>query len=296
MASPDQAVGCLIGGAIGDAMGGPYENEIGPVVVRDWGTGTISDDTQLTIATCEAICRAGMSSESIAEELVAWYRARRLSGVGASTLGALRFMAAGGHWASAGAQGERSAGNGAATRAAPLAFVCDPDVESERALIRDACRITHRSDEAYVGALAVIAAIRSVVRGIEDLSGGDWLVSVATKLPDTRVRDRLVELAALNPRTPLIDIADGYGCSGWVVDSVPLALFAAQRVTELPFEELLASIVKVGGDTDTNAAIAGQVAGTLLGFERLPQHLVAKINGSDELIATFREFGLSVAT
>ena len=55
----DRVTGCIVGGVIGDAMGGPYEGRVGPV---DLGTTTAwrgSDDTQFTLATCEAVDDAG---------------------------------------------------------------------------------------------------------------------------------------------------------------------------------------------------------------------------------------------
>ena len=55
----DRIRGCLLGGAIGDAMGRPFENQPGPVVYREHAPWFVSDDTQLTLATCEAIVQKG---------------------------------------------------------------------------------------------------------------------------------------------------------------------------------------------------------------------------------------------
>lgn len=51
----DRVLGCLLGGAIGDAIGGPYENRRPPFSVAIDHEWRLSDDTQLTLATCEAI-------------------------------------------------------------------------------------------------------------------------------------------------------------------------------------------------------------------------------------------------
>src|SRR5438552_12980525 len=85
--------------------------------------------------------------------------------MGSSTLKALHDLDAGLHWALAGAKGEMSAGNGAAMRIAPLAFHLDPTVARDRQVIRDVCRITHHNEEAYVGALAIVVAVRSLALG-----------------------------------------------------------------------------------------------------------------------------------
>jgi len=160
----DRARGCIIGGVIGDAMGGPFEGRPGPLRFQEHNTWSISDDSQLPLATCESIIELGkVSPEHIAQRFVRWYRARRITRLGASSLKALRDLDAGVHWALAGAKGEMSAGNGAAMRIAPLAFHLDPAITEERQIIRDVCRITHHSEESYVGALAIVTAIRALV-------------------------------------------------------------------------------------------------------------------------------------
>lgn len=147
--------GCIIGGIIGDAMGGPFEGQSGPLRFQEHTASSISDDSQLTLATCESIIELGkVSPEHLAQRFVHWYRARRITGMGASTLKALRDLDAGVHWALAGAKGEMAAGNGAAMRIAPLAFHLDPAINEERQIIRDVCRITHHNEESYAGALS----------------------------------------------------------------------------------------------------------------------------------------------
>src|SRR5215510_9244135 len=88
--------GCIIGGAIGDAMGGPFEGRPAPIKFREHTDWSISDDSQLTLATCESIIEVGnVSPEHIAQRFVHWYQTRRISGMGASTLKALRDLDAG---------------------------------------------------------------------------------------------------------------------------------------------------------------------------------------------------------
>ena len=58
----DRARGCLLAGAIGDAMGGPFEGRSGPLSFREHSDWRISDETQLTLATCESIIELGKVS------------------------------------------------------------------------------------------------------------------------------------------------------------------------------------------------------------------------------------------
>ena len=100
----DSIRGCIIAGAIGDALGGPFEGQPGPLEFREHSNWAISDDSQLTLATCESIIEIGrVSPEHIAGRFVQWLRDRRITGMGASTLKALRDLDAGAHWALAGA-------------------------------------------------------------------------------------------------------------------------------------------------------------------------------------------------
>jgi hypothetical protein len=66
----DQILGCLLGGALGDAWGGPWEGRVGPSHFKVPSQSKASDDTQLTLATCESIIERGcVDPESLASHL-----------------------------------------------------------------------------------------------------------------------------------------------------------------------------------------------------------------------------------
>ena len=287
-------MGCIVGGAIGDAMGGPYEGRSPPFAVDQQAPWILSDDTQLTLATCEAIAETGqVDPQAIATHMADWFAKGRVTGVGASTFAALRSLTQGGHWALVGMRGERAAGNGAAMRVAPLAFFLDPTDPVDRRTLRDVCRITHHNDEAYAGALAVLAAVRSAWLG--DWNGTpDLLGRVAAVLPDSRVRERLNEVRCLDPLLSLADMTRRLGNSGYVVESVPLALHGAEQVRSLGFQGLLEQLVATGGDTDTIASIAGQIAGAVLGYEALPSPLVEHLAECEMVCRIADKFSRSV--
>ena len=270
----DRVRGCLIGGAIGDAMGGLFEGQPGPLRFREHDPWKISDDTQLTLATCESISELGrVSPEHIAACFLRWFRERRITGVGSSTLKALRDLETGAHWAIAGAKGEMSAGNGAAMRIAPLAFHLDPEDTEQRQIIRDVCRITHHNEEAYAGALAVVAAIRWLALD-KPTSPAQLFETVLSQLPDSRIRDRIAELKSLPHNLSVAEVGRRYGSSGYVVESVPLALYAARGIDRLPLETVLRDTIEAGGDTDTIASIAGQIAGAWIGASQIPTKFI----------------------
>ncbi len=276
MNQTDQIIGCIIGGAIGDGFGGAYENQLPPIDFSTDCEWRLSDDTQLTLATCEAMIASGdvIEPARIAARFAAWHSQNRITGMGASTLKAVTELRHGGHWALVGRKGDRAAGNGAAMRIAPLAFCLDPKETGARQIIRDVSRITHHHEEAYAGALAVVVAVRSALTG--DWQGEQNLLElVIAALPDTSVRDRLIEFSKLD--LPISDLAQKFGCSGYVVESVPLAIYAAQQILRLGFTQMMQEIISVGGDADTNASIAGQIAGALIGYRRLPVTMIEKL-------------------
>jgi ADP-ribosyl-[dinitrogen reductase] hydrolase len=249
----------LLAGASGDCIGRVHEGRagtVGPLVPE--GSWRVSDDTALTLATCRAIVESGrVDPAAVAAEFAREFRGGRLRGLGASTLKALRELAEGAHWATVGRSGEFAAGNGAAMRMAPLAFVLAGETAEDRRLIRDVARITHKSDEAYVAALAVVRAMHLVNAGEER---GSLLERLAGELPDTRVRDALHVLLKLPATAAVEEAAATVGTSGHASESVPFALYLAARFRGSCEEAILAA-VRCGGDTDTIASIAGQVCG-----------------------------------
>ena len=279
----DRFAGCIMGGAIGDAYGGQYENQPKAKPSDDlfvWGNIEekreffLSDDTQLTLATCESIIEQGeMVPEALAQKFVEWHRKGKLSGLGASTLQAIKGLTHGGHWWLVGRKGEYAAGNGAAMRIAPLGFLKQVLTRDK---IRDVCRITHHNDEAYAGALAVVVAIQLLLA--EGRSKGEiWLRKIAQSLPDTNTRDRIIEMSEISDRWTIPEACNKFGNSGYVVESVPVALLGVVKSWEMGFEAAIESIISCGGDADTNASIMGQVAGSELGYSSLPDNMVAEI-------------------
>lgn len=278
--------GCILAGAIGDAWGSCFENTPSRDDSRTFYLGKITpppprwlltDDTWLTLATCEVLS-LDKNTDALAAQFLQYFKAGNIVGIGASTLKAMQDLAAGIHWRYAGSKGEYSAGNGAAMRIAPFAFWDSRSRED----IRDACRITHQHEEAYIGALAVVLAIQAALMGTWTTTT-HLLDLLIPQLPDTRIRDRLMEIQQLGNTAGIKDVA-ALGNNGYVVNSVPLALFAASKVAQTGMQEMFEGLMAAGGDTDTNASIAGQVAGALLGPTKIPATLLQKLQSLPEYV------------
>lgn len=286
--SPDQIRGFFYASAFGDAFGYQFENRGAGVLDREERSSllSISDDTQLTMATCEALIAEPevITAESIAGHMALWFRDRPLRGLGSSTAKALKELALGGHWALVGAKGEKSAGCGAAMRVGPLAFFLDLSKDGDRALLRDVCRITHHHEEAYVGALAHCLALQSILKNREiDLE------TISESLPDSVTRDRLTWLTARADRG-LKEFAEEFGCSGYVADTVPLALLGALRMGKLGLEEVLWELAELGGDVDTQCFLAAQCFGLQNGTGVLPRDQFERVIEFEDILELERRF------
>jgi ADP-ribosyl-[dinitrogen reductase] hydrolase len=292
----DRVLGSIVGGAIGDAYGGGFEGSQAGSKDLHSARWELSDDTQLTIATCEAILASNgeVDPAVIAARFAHLHRTSQLRGLGASVYKALTELVAGGHWALVGAKGERAAGNGAAMRIAPLAFCLDPMRLDERRTIRDVARITHHHEEAYAGALAVALAVRAAWNG--QWAGGHELFEIVVQsLPDTQVRDRLKAIQGYEINRPLSEIAQEYGSSGFVAESIPLAICGASRIQAIGFTRMIEEIIFCGGDADTTASLAGQVAGAYVGYNQLPSELLQLLPEKDWVEKVALDFATFVA-
>ncbi len=255
MESP--VVGCLLGTAIGDALGLPLEGlnrrraeKLFPGPVRHrliLGRGFSSDDTEHTIMVLQAYWASPDDPERFAREY-----ARRLMGwmlmlpaaAGLATLKAGVRLLVG---VPPSRSGVRSAGNGAAMRSAILGVVIsDPE---QRTRFVDACaRVTHTDDRAIEGARLVALAAAST-----PADDAFWRAAAAlAKHPEWDLTSvRRGEL----PKGPV---------SGYVISTVHAALACWVRHPNDYFAAITEAI-ELGGDTDTVGAIVGGIVGASAG-------------------------------
>jgi ADP-ribosylglycohydrolase len=185
----DRVRGCLLGLAVGDALGAPLEGlsaqqvraHYGQVVdyvdgVRAWKRkpyrwrlpGLYSDDTQQALALCDVLLEHGrVVPERLAELYLGlatpkgtYVGAHR--GVGRSFRQVLADLERG---VSPRETGQRSAGIGAAMRIAPVALYFHGEAEAMFEAVMAASLMTHRDVRSLAGALAVAHAVRRLAAG-----------------------------------------------------------------------------------------------------------------------------------
>jgi poly(ADP-ribose) glycohydrolase ARH3 len=267
----DAAAGALLGTFVGDALGMPFEG-LGPEAIPErpemedarLGRGTYTDDTQLMIAVAESLLEHGrVIDEELARSFLAAYDPRR--GYGSGTRRVFESWQEDVPLATAAKQisgGEGSRSNGAAMRIAPIAVRFADDRQRLRAEAARSARLTHAhpvgTDAAIVQAAAIGAALR-----------GDPLLDTARAAASTQeMRSRLSELTV-----------DRLETTSDAAASVCAAIYCA--VAQPSFELALASAVRLGGDTDTVAAMTGAIAGARDGLHSIPPRWLAALEDGE---------------
>ena len=177
-------------------------------------------------------------------------------------------------------RGSTAAGNGAAMRCAPVALRwTDDEVAVARNSVVSAA-VTHWDPRCLWSTVLINLAIVRCLRG--EIVDPDELMATADdlghRLPDelapyrlggrmpTEVRDSA--LAALDRGTTVDRLNIDYPNSGYTLNTMRAALWSARHPAN--FEDGLSAVVSIGGDTDTNGAIAGAVLGARFGHQAIP--------------------------
>jgi len=282
----DRLEGCLLGTALGDALGLPAEGLGAKTIARRFGRidrfrllgdrGFVSDDTELTALVALALVRHpgddGAVVAAFRRSLVG-FLARLPWAIGWTTLRAAIRAAIGLR-----VSGVVGAGNGAAMRSAVVGVVHATDVARRRSLARALAEVTHRDPRAVDAALFVAetAALASMARADVERIPLVEMASVVVSHPELkRAIERALELAR-DDAGPT-DAARELGTTGYAVHTAAFVAFAFARPHRSSVDAL-SDAIAAGGDTDTIAAILGAWLGALRGTESWPAPLVARLD------------------
>ena len=271
--------GALLGTAVGDAIGLPFEGTgprrvaklagAAPLRHRMWlGRGMISDDTEHSYIVAWALGAGGDFSGNLARGLRRWFLAAP-PGVGLGTLRACLKLCLG--WGPA-RSGVRTAGNGPAMRA-PILGVLASEADLRR-LVRDSTTITHTDPRAEEGALAVALAAHLSAHHLPDHPVRDLFSQVQAAVTGEELAGHLRTVAAaLEAGDTPAALAQALGLerggvTGYINHTVPVALFLWARGDDLP--TAVEAAVRLGGDTDSVAAVVGGLVGARLGEDGIP--------------------------
>ena len=283
-------VATLLGAAAGEALGAPYEGRPAGAVgtVRDitgggiWAAGEPTDDIQLTLALLRSIVERGrVDLEDIARNYLRWFESKPKS-MGALTRSALENLRAGESPAQSGAiawedSGRRAAGNGSVMCCAPIGLLHVKDLDGLAEEAAAVSRITHADPRCVAGCIAVATAVALLVRGGKE---AEEAIARAARAAGAVSDDVLAVIERGASKRPEELQVDGHD-AGYVLHTVQLAFSALASAASL--EEGLIAVVSRGGDTDTNACVAGALLGARFGKSQIPDRWLAKLKSAAEL-------------
>ena len=299
--SEEQFRGCLVGQALGDALGFVVEGRppevcreyIDDVLARDgvlgrgrFPFGQYSDDTQLARELMQSYAACGrFDPEDYARRIRDIFSEGRIVGRGRSTQEAAGRLARGVPWYEAGTP-PPSAGNGSAMRAGPIGLLFHDDPEG---LVRAATQqgvITHADPRCSAGAIAIAGAVSLSLRA-RPVEPAPFLARLAELSEEGEPRfaiylRRLARWLPLPPEEAVRRISgEGleqdssrrwHGIPPFVVGSVLWSLYSFLKSPD-DYRSTIRTAIAVGGDVDTTAAMAGAISGAHLGLAAIPQSL-----------------------
>jgi ADP-ribosyl-[dinitrogen reductase] hydrolase len=284
----ERAIGSILGLAIGDALGAPFEFRRArdipspvPAFELPWlglPPGTWTDDTALARNLWRSLIDHG--GRFVAEDVRARHLAWLATGppdVGIQTSLALREAGPEPARAVFERRGpEVSAGNGSVMYCAPLGVVraSDPSPLFDEAPALS--RITHWDGRCQTACLAVTLAAAALVAGERPDTA---VVGAVEAVADRDGAEELEFLVGEAGRSRPIDGPD----QGFTLFTAGITLQVAGEGRG--FEDGLRHVVALGGDTDTNAAVAGALLGAARGIDAIPKEWLDRLADADALMA-----------
>ncbi len=278
----DRFRGCLLGLAVGDALGTtlefrppgtfePIDDMVGGGPFR-LEPGQWTDDTSMALCLATSLLECdGFDAADQMQRYVRWWREGYMSstgacfGIGNTVSAALaRFVENGDPYA--GSTDPHSAGNGSLMRLAPVPMYYVDDPAEAIAKAAESSRTTHQAQEAVDACRYFAGLLVGALRGVDKetlLSPGHCPVDRLWEREPLAEGIARVAAGSFKDRNPP-DITG----TGYVVRSLEAALWAFHRSDNFRKGALLA--VNLGNDADTTGAIYGQIAGAHYGAQAIP--------------------------
>lgn len=305
--------GCIVGLAVGDALGYPAEfrrreqllREIGPDGITDFLSitdprftrpfvagaqhppGTFTDDTQMTLALAEGLLEADGGSldermEAVGRRFVRWANADDNNrSPGATCMTGCEHLERGVPWREAGVRDSK--GCGSAMRVAPIGLLYD-DVEEVLEVARASSLLTHGHDAGIEGAAACALMVRLA---LDDASPEQMYDEVAARCGG-KSRDfdacwqKLPGLVDAPPEVALSKAGLG---ESWVAEEAAASALWCYWQAPDDFRRAVLLAVNTDGDSDSIACIAGSLVGARVGLAGIPERWARDVERSQDLVA-----------
>ncbi|HEY7192724.1 MAG TPA: ADP-ribosylglycohydrolase family protein [Gemmatimonadales bacterium] len=284
-----RARGAMLGLVAGNQLGVPTEHLGTAEAIRQAYPNGITDpapppknspyddDTAMALLLGESLVASkGFDANDVARRWVKWMKVDG-RGIGMTTRRALTLIDRGKEPFEAGRVASqenpgRSAGNGSVMRCVPVALLYHNDPDRLIRVSTQQAAITHADERCTWGAVAVNLAAREL------LHGNIYFVEEVLHRMSDRAPRVLRDAIHRVPRESESDLPIARaGEAGYVVHCVEIAFWFATHDRSL--EESLIYLAQAGGDTDTNAAVAGALLGARYGEVALPPRWMDRIIG-----------------
>lgn len=278
----NRSIGCLVGLAVGDAVGTSVEfRERGtfPEVTDMTGGGPFrlkagqwTDDTSMALCMAQSfIDKRGFDANDQMDKYVKWYKSGYMSStgtcfdIGNATRTALeKYISTGNPFS--GDTNHFSSGNGGLMRMAPvLIYFRNANTTTLNYHATRSSKTTHASYDC-------LKATELFARIVQQC------LKLGNNGPKPQIDSDLVNL------NKTYEELNG---SGYVINSLETALWCFQNTDS--FKEAILKCVNVGDDSDTTAAICGQIAGAYYGIEGIPSDWLGKLQDYDMIVDMARK-------
>ena len=297
----DRFRGCLLGLAIGDALGSEVEfiHTREDILAVTGGTGVIdlpesalfTDDTQMTLCVAEALIEGGQSIDTfmpiLSKKFVEWYELQKTPehrrAPGSTCLTACQRLAQGISWEESGIPSSMGCGSG--MRSSPIGLYHSKSEKVVEFGISSST-ITHPHELALCASVATALLTHYALNDDPVGLWGSQLVEVVSfNVEFCDLIKKATEMAATrqDPDYVLSKKCLGEGWTGH--EAVASALYCAMMHPD-SYEKAVLLAANAVGDSDSLACITGAWLGTRLGVSNIPQKWVEKIENRDKLIET----------
>jgi poly(ADP-ribose) glycohydrolase ARH3 len=289
----EKFVGCLLGLAVGDALGAPYEG-LPAGLIRDIGPAQrlatnpenkkliYTDDTEMMVGITETlIAHHYIVPEYLASRFAANFHPERGYGSGAHQQ--ITMLQDGLHYSECLYKifPNGSYGNGAAMRVAPVGLLFCHHTDRLLKESELSASVTHAHELGVEGANLIALAIATVLK-MERFDRTEFFDSL---LPYCHTEEFLWQMQTLREleRDALMTFGNGLEAHRSVVTAIQIFVDNPNN-----YNEIMRSAIGMGNDVDTLCAMSGAISGAYLGVDAIPKYLIDRlendINGRDRII------------
>ena len=285
----DRFQGCLLGLAIGDAIGTTVEfsprGTFRPLTDMDGGgpfglkPGEWTDDTSMAL--CLAASLVECDGFDARDQMIRYCRWRdegymssngRCFDIGNTVSDALmRFTITDEPFS--GSTLPHSAGNGSLMRLAPVVMYFYPNSEAISHYARESSRTTHGTLECLDGCQLLAEYLHRAIQGFDK---PEVLAEVADNFKAARINT--IAKGGWRDKSP-----EEIRGSGYVVECLEAAIWCFDTTDS--FDKAILKAANLGDDADTTAAVCGQIAGAYYGASAIPERWGNRIAKRSEIIS-----------